>query len=218
MKNNVEAQLFVEWKFVTIFFSDIEQFTSFTESNSTIQVATLTTEYFAAMYEIINEHHGIIIDFIGDGIMALWNAPSSVENHPTVVCEVALKMHKKVAELSEKWKQQGFPQLQVRIGIHSSKVLVGNIGSPWRMKFGALGDGVNLTSRLEGLNKHFKTNTIISEDTHHLVKDHIVCRPLGIVVVKGRENKTKIYEAIATQKDATIRFDERICMFVLAQP
>jgi adenylate cyclase len=193
-----EAQLGVTERNVTIFFSDIAGFTTICESTSPPQVLMLLSEYFERMVSIIVEEGGTMLEFIGDAILAIWNAPNSVPDHAERAVTSALRMHKSLVILREKWQSEGKPNIRIRCGLHSANVFVGNLGSSARMKYGVLGDGVNLASRLEELNKRYDTEVLISEAVlkQNNAESTFVVRPIDLVVVKGRKMPTPIYEVL----------------------
>ncbi|RKP21322.1 hypothetical protein ROZALSC1DRAFT_27251, partial [Rozella allomycis CSF55] len=169
-----------------IMFTDIANFTSITEKISPNQLVVLMGEYFSEISGIILESQGIVDKYIGDAVMAFWNAPLSLENHPVIACHAALQCQKRLHELQKRWLKQGFPLIETRIGINTGNALVGNFGAPNRLNYTCIGDSVNLASRLEGLNKLYGTKIIISEFTYERVRPYFVCRPLDRVAVKGK--------------------------------
>jgi len=200
-----EARLGVAQRNVSIFFSDIAGFTTICESMPPIQVLSLLSEYFESMVSIIVEEQGTMLEFIGDAILAIWNAPSDVPDHAVRAVTAAVRMNRVLDGLRLKWAEEGKPKIRIRVGVHSADVYVGNLGSIQRMKYGVLGDGVNLASRLEDLNKRYATEVLISEEAliQQGVADAFVVRPIDLVVVKGRTKPTKIYEVIGLKESAT---------------
>ena len=159
------------------------------------------SEYFDAMTNIIEKEKGTVDKFIGDAVMAFWGAPLPNENHPLGACHSALQCQRQIKKLNTKWKKEGKEQYHTRIGIHSGPVTVGNIGAKQRMNYTVLGDGVNLASRLEGVNKIYKTDIIISHSTYIQVKEFFKCRILDQIAVKGKDESIKIYELL-TESDS----------------
>lgn len=196
IKNKKEATLGVEHANVTVFFSDVVDFTTISESLELNNLVELISEYLGEMSNIILFSGGTLDKYIGDAIMAFWNAPEAVENHSLRACEVALKCIEELKYLQKEWLKRGLPPLKCRIGLNTGPVLVGNLGSIKRMDYTVIGDTVNLASRLEGLNKYYGTDIMISEDVFNEVKDIMFCRPLDFVMVKGRTGVTLIYELI----------------------
>lgn len=203
IKNKKEAILGVEKAEVTVFFSDVADFTSISESMNLESLVEIMSEYLGEMTNIILSSEGTLDKYIGDAIMCFWNAPQAVENHHKVACRTALECLEKLSELHVIWEKNGLPPLKCRIGLHAGNVLVGNLGSKKRMDYTVIGDTVNLASRLEGLNKYYGTQIIISDALYNEVKDEFICRPLDIVSVKGRVSQTIIYELIGSREKAS---------------
>jgi len=133
--------------------------------------------------------------------MAFWGAPIPDENHAYNACVTALEMQEKLKELREKWKKLKRPEIKMRIGINTGKVIVGNMGSKIKFNYTVVGDDVNLASRLEGANKEYGTNIMIGESTYKKVKDKFICRELDLLVVKGKTEPVRVYELIAPVND-----------------
>jgi len=186
---------------LTLFFSDIADFTTISEKCPPEDLMLQLSEYFDAMTNIIEKEKGTVDKFIGDAVMAFWGAPLPNDNHPLGACHSALQCQRKIKELNAKWGQKGKEQYHTRIGIHSGPVTVGNIGAKQRMNYTVLGDGVNLASRLEGVNKIYKTDIIISHSTYLQVKEFFKCRVLDQIAVKGKDESIKIYELL-TESDS----------------
>mmetsp|Transcript_142389 Transcript_142389/g.361552 ORF Transcript_142389/g.361552 Transcript_142389/m.361552 type:complete len:830 (-) Transcript_142389:177-2666(-) len=199
------AQLGVTERNVSIFFSDIAGWTTICEATQPVEVLALLSEYFESMVSIIIEEQGTMLEFIGDAILAIWNAPNDVPDHAVRSISSALRMNQALEDLRRSWVSQGKPEVRIRVGLHSAQVFVGNLGSNMRMKYGVLGDGVNLASRLEELNKRYKTDAMISEDVLNqpAVGDTFLVRPLDAVVVKGRRNSTRVYEILGFRASAS---------------
>ncbi|MGA2938363.1 MAG: adenylate/guanylate cyclase domain-containing protein [Syntrophobacteraceae bacterium] len=190
----------------TIFFSDLANFTSFSERLPPKDLVAFLNEYFTPMTNIILEHRGALDKFIGDAIMAFWGAPLRLENHAQYACDAAIKMKETIAGLREGWRQRGLPLLAARMGIHSGTVVVGNVGSRERFNYTVLGDTVNLASRLEGANKFYGTTILISEDTFQLAGPAFLARELDLIRVKGRQTPVKIYELIGKGGEKELPF------------
>ncbi len=179
---------------LTIFFSDIENFTSISEHLAPEELMQQVSEYFGALTKIIMDNKGTIDKYIGDSIMAFWGAPTPDSDHVINACKATLLCHKMVKELNEKWSKQDKPILKTRFGIHTDKIIVGNIGSENRMNYSLLGDGVNIASRLEEINKVFGSNIITSNLE---ISDKFLVRPLGKILLKGKDKEIMINELIA---------------------
>ena len=149
------------------------------------------------MTSIVAENNGTTDKYIGDSIMAFWGAPQHDNAHSLNCCLTALLCQKRLLDLNRKWVFEKKPELLTRIGIHTGEVIVGNIGSSERMNYTIIGDSVNLAARLEGANKAYGTNIMLSEATVHHLHDHAVVRPLDIVAVKGKNEGVTIYELVA---------------------
>ena len=202
MKSNKEASIQVERRVLSIFFSDIKSFTTICEQLKPSQILVLLTEYFDAMEEIVSKTNGTILEYVGDAILAVWNAPIELSNHAEKSIECALRMQIKLAELRKKWIQDGFPEVSIRVGVNTGEVFHGNIGSHKRLKYGVLGDSVNLASRLEELNKRYNTELLVTNDTYECgeVSKLFVARPVDIVTVKGKSIPTLLWEIVALRE------------------
>ncbi|MDX1335952.1 MAG: adenylate/guanylate cyclase domain-containing protein, partial [Gammaproteobacteria bacterium] len=183
---------------LTLFFSDIESFTTASESLEPEEVMLQLSEYFDAMTKVIMAEQGTVDKFIGDAVMAFWGAPRDVSDPALHACRAALRCQERLAELNDRWEAEGRPRFKTRIGLHTDAVVVGNVGSSERMNYSAIGDGVNLASRLEGLNKQYGTWIMLSEATYKQVHDHFECRLLDEVVVKGKTRPVRVYELLGT--------------------
>lgn len=184
---------------VTVIFSDIRGFTSYSEGQAPETVVARLNEYFTAMTEVIFRHGGTLDKYLGDGLMALFGAPVPSPHHARQALKAAGEMLTRVEELNQTWAERGEKLFRIGIGINSGPVLVGNIGSPRRLEYTAIGEEVNLASRLESLNKEFKTSMIISERTLACLEQQGFAtaglRELGTVAVRGLEQPVKIFTA-----------------------
>jgi adenylate cyclase len=185
-----EARLEAEPKELTLFFSDIRAFSTTVESLPSQALAEWLGDYLEVMAETVSEHGGTVDKFIGDAVMAFWNAPRPVEDHAYRAVLAAFACQEAIGRLADA------EHLYTRIGIHTDTVLVGNFGSPERLNYTALGDGVNLASRLEGVNKLYGTRIIISEATFRRIEGRIDCRRLDRIAVKGKAQATDIYQPL----------------------
>ncbi len=197
---NKEAKIGGEKKQLSILFSDIADFTTVSESLSPEKLSEYMAEYFEGMTSIIIRHQGTVDKYIGDAIMAFWGAPLDLEDHAWHTCMAALECRDFLATMNESFKKAGKPVLHTRFGINSGEVIVGNFGYQDRFNYTVIGDNVNLASRLEAINKLYKTTIIISEATHSLIAGRIACRKIDIVAVKGKKVGIPIYEVIAPQE------------------
>ncbi|MFA8342085.1 MAG: CHASE2 domain-containing protein [Rhodothermaceae bacterium] len=181
---------------LSILFSDIVGFSTLSEKMTADELVTLMNEYLSAMTQIVLNNKGTLDKYIGDAVMAFWNAPVNVETHALEACKSALLMRKKVDDLQIEWNRRGIPLIDIRIGINTGKVVVGNMGGEKRFDYTVMGDEVNLASRLEGTNKQYGTHIIISDTTYAQVSKKIVTRKLDTIIVKGKTKPTTIYELI----------------------
>lgn len=190
---NIRAEI-GERKELTILFSDIRGFTSISESLPPEKVVTLLNEYLSRMGEIIFRHGGTLDKYIGDGIMVFFGAPKEQINPAQLAVKAAIEMVTESRKLQKKWKQEGNPDLNIGIGINTGEVIVGSIGSEYRLDYTVIGDNVNLAARLEPLNKEYKTNIIISQFTVEKLGKEFNLRELGQVTIRGKEKPVLIYE------------------------
>lgn len=197
VQRSQEVRISGNTKKITLLFTDIQGFTTVSESYPPEKLMSHISEYFAALSEIIIQQNGTIDKYIGDAIMAFWGAPLNDKYHALNACTAALYCQKRLDELNRKWEIEKKPILITRIGIETGEALVGTIGSFDRLNYTALGDTVNLASRLEGTNKYYNTRIIIGEQTQQEIRDESVVRPLDKVSVKGKESSVTIYELVA---------------------
>jgi len=193
-----EKNLSAREEIVTVYFSDIRSFTSISETlKSPKRITDFLNFYMNAMVLSIEKNRGTIDKFIGDAIMAYWNAPLKVQNHADKAVETALQQIAKRNELNKTINTEYGFNVDYGIGINTGAVVVGEIGSEGRSDYTIIGDSVNLASRLEGLCKPYKVRLIISEFTKELLVDEYVMQLLDIVRVKGKREPVKIYEVQA---------------------
>lgn len=179
---------------LTVYFSDIAGFTGISESISAAELVAALNDYLTRCTTIIIDEHGTVDKYIGDAVMAFWGAPLPMVNHAEQACVAAMRVQKMLAAWNEDRARLGQPPLATRIGIHTGACVVGNMGSTQRMNYTVMGDTVNLASRLEGLNKFFGTQTIVSGDCVAGLRERFLCRHLAAVRVKGRGGAVEIYE------------------------
>ncbi len=189
---------------ITVMFTDIAHSTTIEENLKPQSVVALLSEYFEAMSGVIMEEGGTVDKFEGDGIMALFGAPVAQPDHAVRAARAALKMRVKLAQLLDKWKTdpplpggEPKPQIDFRCGLSSGEAIVGNMGSTQRFDYTALGDVVNLGSRLESANKKYDTHVMVSEQTRDLIKDQFETRELDTIKVMGKNKPIKVYELVA---------------------
>ena len=156
------------------------------------------------MSTIFEDTDGTLIEFVGDEILALWNAPQAVSDHQATCCDAALKMQARVKECFDtRWQDKGWPWIDVKIGVNTASVFVGNLGAPDRMKYGVLGDGVNMAARLQMLNRRYKTKILgtqtIVDDIK--VQETFRTRCVDVVAVKGKTIGVSVYEIMSRKDD-----------------
>ncbi|MDR3031318.1 MAG: hypothetical protein LBU35_02960 [Holosporales bacterium] len=187
---------------VTMLFSDIEKFTTVSEKLPAEYLILHLSEYLDELTKEIMKHNGIIDKYVGDSIMAIWGAPNPDENQAVNACYAALRCQELLEELKEKWLPLGKPPLPTRIGIHSGLAIVGNIGSCDRMSFTAIGDVVNIASRLEGANKYYGTKILVSESVANIAKGKVLFRIIDKIAVKGKTVGITVYEPLCSMRNA----------------
>ena len=183
-------------RFLTIFFSDVEGFSSMAETMPSRDLLARMSTLLEVVSKVVHDESGTIDKFVGDGVMAFWGAPALLDDHAWHGCVAAMRIQRELAKLNERWRETGKPEMRVRIGIHSDAVLVGNVGSQERMSYTVIGDGVNIASRLESINKAYGTFTCISHETYREAGDRLCVRPIDEVAVKGRRARIAIYELL----------------------
>ena len=187
---------------ITVMFSDIRGFTTISEKLDAQELALFLNAYLFDMTRIVFDTNGTLDKYIGDAVMAFWGAPFEDARHPVQACTAALEMMKRVGALQTKWAAEGKPALDIGIGLNSGAASVGNMGSSLRYGYTALGDTVNLASRLEGLNKEYGTHIIVNESTYEAAKDAgFLLRELDLIRVKGKLRPVTIYELVAHASD-----------------
>ncbi len=185
-----------ERRHVTLFFSDLAGFTSISERLSAEEVVGLLNDYLSRMTDIILDEEGTVDKFEGDAIMAFWGAPLPQEDQALRACRAALRQQEALAELNRQFQEMGLPRLGMRIGLHTGEAVVGNLGSEKRFDYTAIGDTVNLASRLEGLNKFYGTFIMASETTMAECGDGVRFREVDRVAVKGKETAVGVYQPL----------------------
>eukprot|EP01012_Entosiphon_sulcatum_P056714 TRINITY_DN80405_c0_g1_i1.p1 TRINITY_DN80405_c0_g1~~TRINITY_DN80405_c0_g1_i1.p1 ORF type:complete len:882 (+),score=110.47 TRINITY_DN80405_c0_g1_i1:24-2648(+) len=208
------ATLGVHQADVSIYFSDIEGFTSISANLEPRVLNDLLAQYLGEMSGIIIHAGGVVDKFIGDAIVAFWNDPHPVLHYQLQSCHAAWDSQQRLQELNKEWCSQGLPRVRCRIGLNCGIVLAGNFGCELRLDYTILGDAVNLASRLESLSKHYGVYTLISAELHEHVRDVFLCRPLDKVAVKGRDTKggTTVFEICSKTSEATDAVREKVSL------
>jgi adenylate cyclase len=189
-------------KQLSVMFSDIRGFTGISEKLTPEELVRLLNEYLTAMTDVVFKHDGLLDKYIGDAIMAVFGAPLDQPDHALRACRTALEMMSELKRLREKWAAEGRPDVNIGVGVNTGDMVVGNMGSEMRFDYTVMGDSVNLASRLEGTNKEYRTNIIISEFTYESIQNDLFCRELDAVRVKGKKLPVRIYELLGEKKDA----------------
>ncbi len=190
-----------ERKELTVFFSDIAGFTTFSEKLPPEELVLVLNEYLSAMTEIVFKHDGTLDKYEGDAVMAFWGAPVELDNNALHACNAALEMQEKLVDIRAKWRSEGKPDVHVRIGLNTGQMVVGNMGGFGKFDYTVIGDSVNLGSRLEGANKEYGTYIMASERTQELVKDFFAFRELDLLVVKGKTMPIKVFELLGKKEN-----------------
>jgi adenylate cyclase len=202
-------------RFLTVFFSDLEAFSTLSESIPSPEVVLRVSAYLEAVTKAVDHEKGTIDKFLGDGVMAFWGAPALLEDHAWHACVAAVRIQHRMRELNARWTDGGMKALKPRIGIHCDAVMVGNIGSKERMSYTVMGDGVNVAARLEAINKEYRSGVCISHSVYKEAGDRLAVRPIADVAVKGRRSLIPIYELMGVYgSDAAFEPDEatlRLC-------
>ncbi|HLO84606.1 MAG TPA: adenylate/guanylate cyclase domain-containing protein [Nostocaceae cyanobacterium] len=196
-----DAKLGGDRKEVSILFSDIRGYTTLTENMEAEEVVSMLNEYFESMVEAVFQQKGTLDKYIGDAIMAVFGSPLPLEQHALMAVRASLEMRHRLKEFNQRRYAANKPRISIGIGINSDTVISGNIGSSKRMEFTAIGDGVNLGSRLESVTKQYGCDIIISDNTYRLCHEYIWARELDYIRVKGRNEPVAIYELIGLRSD-----------------
>ncbi|MFH0845185.1 MAG: adenylate/guanylate cyclase domain-containing protein [Pseudomonadota bacterium] len=192
-----EISLEGEQKMVTLLFCDLRGYTPLAEKRTPKEVVKILNEYFSEMEQAIKEYKGIVLQYIGDEIEAVFGAPLDLADHPEMAVMAALEMRKRLAVLNQKRVAVGEGPLEHGIGIHTGEVLAGSVGSTNRLSYSMVGDAVNIASRIQTLNKQFGTDILISQETKDLLKSgafHLV--GLGKTPLKGKTEEIMIYQVL----------------------
>ena len=197
LKNEGAIELRGKKYFMSVFFSDIRGFTSFSEKMDPVELSELLNKYFTPMSEVITRHQGTIDKYIGDAIMAMFGAPINYKDHALQACNAALGCIAQLEKLNSEFALRNWPNIKIGIGINSGFMNAGNIGSETIQNYTVIGDSVNLAARLESLTKEYGVQIIISQYTYEIVKEHFNCDELGKVSVKGKLEPVIIYELLS---------------------
>lgn len=219
LKDPQKLKLGGDKKELSVLFSDIRGFTTISEGLTPEQLVQLLNEYLTVMTDIVFKYDGTLDKYMGDAIMAIFGAPLEQPDHAFRACNTALDMMAGLRKLNEKWISEGKKPLDIGIGINTGMMMVGNMGSEQRFDYTVMGDAVNLGSRLEGANKAYRTNILISESTYEKVRDEFTCMELDSVRVKGKLEPVRIFQLVgrkdvpAARKEAISRFHKGIELY-----
>jgi len=179
---------------LTVMFSDIEGFTGISESLEPETLVAILNEYLSLMTHTIFSNQGTLDKFEGDAIMAFWGAPIPQADHALRACRTSIEMFDSLKIMREQWKKENKPDINIRIGLNTGEMIVGNMGGLGRFDYTVIGDSVNLAARLESANKQYHTRLMIGERTYQMVSDHIIARELDKLVVVGKTAPVTVYE------------------------
>ncbi len=210
MENPDAAKMGGDRKEVSVLFSDIRSYTTITESLQAEEVVEMLNKYFEAMVDAVFTYKGTLDKYIGDAIMAVYGSPLPLQDHEWMAVQTALEMRRRLALFNEERVDAGQVPIRIGIGVNSDSVISGNIGSSKRMEFTAIGDGVNLGSRLEAASKLYGTDIVISETTYRPCADRVVVRELDYITVKGKTKPVVIYELVGMRNDPIPEVKQRV--------
>ncbi|WP_066382755.1 MULTISPECIES: GAF domain-containing protein [unclassified Anabaena] len=197
-----DAKLGGDRKEVSILFSDIRGYTTLTENLEAEEVVSMLNDYFESMVDAVFKHKGTLDKYIGDAIMAVFGSPLPLADHAWMAVQTAVEMRHRLREFNNRRQAAHKQKINIGIGINSDTVISGNIGSSKRMEFTAIGDGVNLGSRLESISKQYGCDIIISDNTYKLCQNNVWARELDYIRVKGRSEPVSIYELVGLRSDS----------------
>ena len=206
-----------EKKELSILFSDIRGFTSISEAMEPEKLIRLLNRYFSPMTEAVLNNGGMLDKYIGDAVMAFFNAPVSIEKHADAACKAALQMIEELSILNTELEKEGVDAIKIGIGINTAEVVVGNMGSNTRFNYTVIGDGVNLASRVEGLTKKYGITILITEFTVAKLKDDFIYRKIEPVQVKGKDEAVVLFELMPnTLRSKKIKqlYDEALSKYI----
>ncbi|BDG72633.1 adenylate/guanylate cyclase domain-containing protein [Roseomonas fluvialis] len=212
MAEGAEAALGGERRRLTVMFSDVQGFTTIAERMDPEELMRITSAYFQALTDDLLDHHATIDKYIGDAVMAIWNAPKRDLAHAMHGCRAALHARALTLRMEQDFAARGWPRLHTRFGVHTGDAVVGNVGSSDRMAYTAIGGMVNLASRLEGMNKMYGTQILVSEATRIGAGSGFVFRPVDVVLAKGTQDPVEVHELVGLSvasdaKDAPLLAD-----------
>ncbi|MGB9836286.1 MAG: CHASE2 domain-containing protein [Candidatus Saccharicenans sp.] len=202
---------------VTSFFSDVAGFTSISERLSPEELVSFLNEYLSEMTDIILEEGGTLDKYEGDAIIAFWNAPLDQPDHARRACRAALRCQARLAQLQPRFEALTGRPVRARIGLNSGPAVVGNMGSTRRFDYTAMGDTINLASRLESAAKQYRVSILMGQNTWELVREYFVARPVDLIRVVGKTEPVAVYELLSEREAATPELEQRIELFSRAR-
>ena len=216
LQNPDKVKLGGEKRVMTVFFSDIENFTNSTSGLTPEVLTEFVNKYLTAMTDIIQTNDGMIDKYEGDAIMALFGAPVTRPDHAKLACWAALDQYKKLTDLNAYYKKANLPLVNIRVGINSGEMVVGNLGSSKVLSYTVMGEEVILANRLEGVNKFYDTRMLISEGTYQMAKQFIDVREIDSIRAKGMKKAVRIFELLARKGEADAVSLELITQYAIA--
>lgn len=201
LENPDAAKMGGDRKQVSVLFSDIRSYTTITENLAAEEVVEMLNDYFESMVDAVFEFKGTLDKYIGDAIMAVFGSPLPLDDHEWMAVQTAIEMRRRLTDFNVRRAVQNHQPIKIGIGINSDEVISGNIGSSKRMEFTAIGDGVNLGSRLESASKQYGTDIVLSESTYKPCADRIWARELDYIKVKGKDKPVKVYELVGLRSE-----------------
>jgi adenylate cyclase len=193
---------------LTVLFSDIRNFSRFSEKLEPDVLSDLLNEYLTPMTDIVMDNSGMLDKYIGDAVMAVYGAPVPLDDHAERACESALLMLKKLGPLNEFWSKEGLPEIKIGIGINTGPMSVGNMGSQARFDYTVMGDSVNLGARLESLTKTYKVGVLVGEATQKAAEARFIFREIDSVRVIGRSASARVYQLCGSKDDSPFTEDD----------
>ena len=199
-----EGHINGQTQWVTITFTDMKNYSTIIEKMSPKIAVDFLNEYYTIIHNVIMKYKGMVLNYVGDSVMVIYGAPKSTENHEELAVLAAIDIRKELSNLNDKWEKEGFSKywknrdinyVECRTGIHCGNLIVGNIGSEHLIQYSAIGDAVNIASRLETINKEFGTNIAISEEVRTALNQQLISQTKleGELSLKGRTEKTNVY-------------------------
>jgi adenylate cyclase len=201
-QNQKSLSLGGEKVWATAMFTDIQGFTSLAETMPAEQVSAMLNAYFTEVMDVVFKNDGTLLKFIGDAIFVIWGAPVRINNHAEKACQTALAIQKEVTRFNN---SKRFPPLLTRIGVHTGPMVVGNLGSSKRFDYTAIGDSVNLASRIEGINKYFGTSIIITEESKKELSGGFQVIPLGSIKAAGKDEPVRLFALMDSPLDTDVQ-------------